>query len=369
MPCRSAEAARAPAPPPDPAPLLARLVADATLEAAYAWLCAQRRDWPAAADIWDFRRHWPAEKARLTAELLAGTFRFQPLHRATRADGETVEVWAARDALVLKALALVVGPQLPVAPRCVHVKGHGGLKGAVRQVAARLKGQAFVLRTDVQDYYASIDHGQLQERLAGVIPEKPIRRLLWQHLRRTVEWGGLYRDIQRGVARGSPLSPLLGAFFLGGLDAALARLPVFAVRFMDDILVLAPTRWRLRRAVQVVNRTLGALGLEKHPAKTCIGRVAKGFEFLGYRFGPGGLVGLARATRERFVARAARLYERERAAPSPGASPLGRYVRRFTGWACGGLAGALSDGRGGWGRLTTGALLADPSNQGCARRE
>src|SRR5208283_5877803 len=30
-------------------------------------------------------------------------------------------------------------------------------------------------------------------------------------------------------------------------------------RFMDDILVLAPTRWKLRRAVRLVNEILGAL--------------------------------------------------------------------------------------------------------------
>jgi hypothetical protein len=43
------------------------------------------------------------------------------------------------------------------------------------------------------------------------------------------------------------------------------------IRFMDDILILAPTRWHLRRAVKAVNQTLGALSLEKHPDNTFIG--------------------------------------------------------------------------------------------------
>jgi hypothetical protein len=50
---------------------------------------------------------------------------------------------------------------------------------------------------------------------------------------------------------------------------------------MDDVLVLAPTRWKLRRAVKVLNETLGRLGLEKHPDKTFIGRVERSFDFLG----------------------------------------------------------------------------------------
>jgi len=65
-------------------------------------------------------------------------------------------------------------------------------------------------------------------------------------------------------------------------------------------LVLAPTRWKLRRAVRELNETFAALGLDKHPDKTFIGRVAKGFDFLGYHFGPKGLM-VAKQTLQRFA--------------------------------------------------------------------
>ena len=90
----------------------------------------------------------------------------------------------------------------------------------------------------------------------------------------------------------------------------MARSGLFYIRFMDDILVLAPTRWKIRKAVKVVNGMLGALGLEKHPDKTFIGRVERGFDFLGYHFSPAGLA-VAEETVARFVARAIRLYEQE----------------------------------------------------------
>ena len=38
---------------------------------------------------------------------------------------------------------------------------------------------------------------------------------------------------------------------------------LFYVRFMDDILVLSPTRWKLRKAVKAVNEVPGSLGMEK----------------------------------------------------------------------------------------------------------
>jgi hypothetical protein len=69
------------------------------------------------------------------------------------------------------------------------------------------------------------------------------------------------------------------------------------------------------------------LGLEKHPDKTFIGRIERGFDYLGYHFGPAGLA-VAQATIERFVERAARLYEQEQEEPD-GFSGLGRYVTRW----------------------------------------
>ena len=44
-------------------------------------------------------------------------------------------------------------------------------------------------------------------------------------------------------------------------------------RFMDDWIVIAPTRWKLRSAVRIVNETLNMLNDEQHPDKTFIGRV------------------------------------------------------------------------------------------------
>ena len=138
--------------------LLDRLASDAVLDAAYEWLCHRRRDYPADADVWSLRRGWVNEKARLRRALVAGRFRFGLLDRITLADGSDIDLWSARDALVLKALAIVLADVLPVSRVCTHVKGHGGAKAAVRHVHHHLAANRFVLRTDVKSYYASIDH-------------------------------------------------------------------------------------------------------------------------------------------------------------------------------------------------------------------
>ena len=131
---------------------------------------------------------------------------------------------------------------LPISSACTHVKGHGGLKSAVRRVYGQLPSYRFVLRTDVRCYYESIDHFLLMEQLAEHVKDRLILNLLWQYLNRLVESDGLYREVQRGISRGCPLSPLIGAFYLSSLDAQFQQAGLFYVRYMDDILILAPTR-------------------------------------------------------------------------------------------------------------------------------
>jgi len=99
------------------------------------------------------------------------------------------------------------------------------------------------------------------------------------------------------------------------------------VRYMDDILVLAPTRWKLRAAIMAVNQEMANLRVRQHPDKTTIGRIARGFDFLGYRFSTAGLA-VAWQTVERCVARICLLYEQGAAM-----SRIGDYVRRWVrGW-------------------------------------
>jgi hypothetical protein len=106
--------------------------------------------------------------------------------------------------------------------------------------------------------------------------------------------------------------------------------------YMDDILVLAPTRWELRKAVKVVNQVLASLRLAKHPDKTFIGRIAKGFDWLGYHISPDGL-SVAKKTLENFVTRIRRLYEQSQE-EALGSSRLSDYVLRWVRWLKAGLA-------------------------------
>nr|WP_199066036.1 reverse transcriptase/maturase family protein [Chromobacterium sp. ASV5] len=235
--------------------------------------------------------------------------------------------------MALRALAQVLGGAWADqhSPHCYHVAGRGGLKVEVRALRRQLPGRAFVFPTDVKGYYANIDHGWLKLQLAERIDDDYLLALIGDYIACTVCDGGEFRTAARGITRGCPLAPLLGALHLDELDRAMAGLPVAYIRYMDDWVVLADSRWRLRRAIARVNEILGKLGLRQHPDKTFIGRVAAGFEFLGYHHTDKDIT-VAAKTLQRSREQITRLYEQ-------GADHLrvGEYLRRWLRWCESGI--------------------------------
>ena len=176
------------------------------LDLAYTWLCQRRVDYADSSDVWNVRRTWPALKPWLQAELLAGRYRFSPVRRF-RTNGESIELWASLDALVLKALALVLLKRLDFAPTCYHLPGPEGetrgAKAAVRFVCNHLAGNPFVFRTDVKSYYyASIDHAVLLAQLRAKVDDPIILDLASQYLHRTIDENCLYSTATRGISLG-----------------------------------------------------------------------------------------------------------------------------------------------------------------------
>ena len=127
--------------------------------------------------------------------------------------------------------------------------------------------------------------------------------------------------------------PVMGALYLKPLNDQMAQTGCGYVRSMDDWVVLAPTRWKLRAAIRAVNQVMAQLRVRQHPDKTLIGRIARGFDFLGYWFSADGLA-VARQTVERCVAKVSQLYEH-----GADAGRIGTYVRHWAWWVRAGLGG------------------------------
>ena len=135
-----------------------QVASDEAIEQAFLWVCLKRKEHSHNNDVWNLRRNWQAVKPDLQKQLLDGTYQFNS-RPEIRFKKETIEIWALLDALVLKAVTLVLTQHLKphISNQCVHAKGNGGSKEAVCQITRHLKEDCFVFRSNVKGYYASID--------------------------------------------------------------------------------------------------------------------------------------------------------------------------------------------------------------------
>jgi len=314
-------------------PLLERVSSIETLQAAATWL---QSEYP----------QYEPDLGQLANKLKSGEYCFNPLTTVSTTnklgEAETLEVWESQDRLVLKAMSLVLKDHLSDSfPTCCHhLEGRGGIKKAVRKTRdfVRDNPDSWVMKTDVKGYYAHIDHFILYNQMQALMPnENYLLRLTWQYLKRTVYDGGNYYERELGISLGCPLSPLMAAVYLQPLDEAFEGREWFYARFMDDWIIITPTRWKLNVAVKKVNLILNQHKLTKAYDKTFIGRSQRGVDFLGYHLTPESLT-MGKVSLQRRDARIHRLYEQ-------GADKhrVGEYVSRWQRWAKAGLEGRLTE--------------------------
>ena len=301
---------------------------DGTADGAYArmtqawqWLCAQRAAAPEGADVWDIRwQHLeagPTYLADLTSRLLRGEYRLAPLQLQGR-QTERKAVWGAQDALVLKWVALSIQHLLPLHPACEHVKGHGGGKRSVTTLNALLTekktdGRAYpwVCRADIRGYYRHINKATLMQQVRQHVACPVLRDLVHQYIHYTVEDGGTFHTPQTGISRGCPLSPLMGALHLYDMDAHFSRQKhIHYARYMDDIIILAKSRWQLRKHTRQLKQWFSEYGFEAHPDKTFIGRTDRGFDWMGAWLTHEGVTDIAPRAKANHREKVRRLYER-----------------------------------------------------------
>lgn len=227
-------------------------------------------------------------------------------------------------------------PEHVLSPHCAHVEGGGGVKGTIRCLARRAGGFRFVACFDIASYYDTMQHHKLLKLLEQAGMDPPLRALVQQYLELPDRHG-----TGRGMVAGGALSPLMGALYLTPLDTAMERHiaagRIHYARFMDDMVILAKTRWHLRAAIRTLVTETLAMGLRLHQQKRFIGRTESGFDFLGYRISPIRRLRPSAESLRRLVTRARRLYEQ-------GADQrrLRQYVTRWCRWLWGGLHGLVS---------------------------
>jgi CRISPR-associated protein Cas1 len=127
---------------------------------------------------------------------------------------------------------------------------------------------------DIKNYFDTIWHRALASDLAVWIDDERILRLLLRWMR-TFGWRG------RGIAQGSPISPMFANIYLHPFDRLMAVSGWHVVRFADDFVVLTAGELNARRALKDAERLLRGRGLALNAEKTRIVPPDQIFTFLG----------------------------------------------------------------------------------------
>lgn len=273
----------------DPADLFARMTAPEALREGFARIRRNRSGPGGDGETPEaFARDLDGNIARLCAELRDGRYRPGPLTRYPIPKPDGRKRWLAvpslRDRIAQGAAAEVLGAHLDGGfsdASFAYRPGRSVEHAAGRVTTWRLKGFVHVVDGDIADFFDSVPHRVVIDRLRRRVPFA-VRRLvgLWLASFGQRRW---FRA-RRGLAQGSPLSPVLANLVLDPIDHALESRRVKLVRYADDFLLMARTAEAAAAARARMEAELKAIGLSLHAGKTRLARLDDGIAFLGLTF-------------------------------------------------------------------------------------
>jgi len=163
-------------------------------------------------------------------------------------------------------------------------RGHGVDSAIARVVQLRNRGWQWVVETDLVKFFDNVPQGLLLQEVAKEVEREQQYTLLrrWIHAE---EWDGeSVTRLRRGIAQGSPISPLLANLFLSVFDREVTALGHHIVRYADDFVALCETETKAAALLEWVRDWMARRQLTLHPDKTRVTSFAAGFNFLGPYF-------------------------------------------------------------------------------------
>jgi group II intron reverse transcriptase/maturase len=161
--------------------------------------------------------------------------------------------------------------------------GYRPARGVAEAIAAltvaRKGGGIWTFDADIRGFFDEASHAVLMSDLSIWVEERDLLRVIGR-------WLDTFGESARGLAQGSPISPVLANLYLHPFDREMDRLGYRLIRYADDF--VAPTRSReqalaaWRAAAAILRRRR----LTLHPAKTGVSAPHEPFVFLGKTLSP-----------------------------------------------------------------------------------
>lgn len=165
-------------------------------------------------------------------------------------------------------------------------KGISREKSIVMLKSAIAEGYHYVIESDIEDFFPSVDLKLLTQIINYMLPSKDV--ILKEVIRKCISAGytlnGIYHERSRGLAQGSPLSPVLANLYLDSFDEEVKSWNVRMIRYGDDFIIMARSQEEAEAVLLRTESFLSFLGLKIKKEKTAIKHYRDGFKFLGMTF-------------------------------------------------------------------------------------
>jgi hypothetical protein len=235
---------------------------------------------------WGFAHRFRRLVKQWIQSLADGTHRFSPLIQYLGRYGDLQVVWSFLDTLMVHLVHRQIRKTFPhiISKRCLHLAGPNAVKSVTHQITAAMNSGQFqyCIRTDIKSFYASIDRGILLKQLSNEYDDPKLLNYFEGIVNVAIDNGGNVCLPKIGIPLRSSLSPFFGALYLKPLDEAFEKKAgIYYVRYMDDVIILIKNKRQYTKARKVLFSTLRKLKLQVSPKKTWMGKLTRGFHFLG----------------------------------------------------------------------------------------
>jgi RNA-directed DNA polymerase len=148
----------------------------------------------------------------------------------------------------------------------------------------RTHGLRWVFRTDIADFFASVEHDLLRRAVRTQVTDSAVAALVdgWVRAPALTQEGLRVRP--RGLPEGAPLSPALANLYLRRFDGEVDGRHGRLVRYADDIGLFCRDLDTAAAGAEHVGAELALLCLRLNPDKTYLTTFDAGFRMLGWVF-------------------------------------------------------------------------------------